>query len=222
MSGKKFCSDEQKVIYEVIKARRDIRRFRSDPISPEVIMRILEAATCAPSVGLMRPWNFILVTDQTLRKQVYRAFTEANSEALNLFSYASERQELYSKLKLEGILDSSLNVCITCDRNRAGPVVLGKTCWPEMDLYSTVCAVQNFWLAARVENIGVGWVSIIKPEILTTLFSLPENVVPIAYLCVGHTDDFPSEPELITKGWLPQIPMDEFLFENQWGHPLKL
>src|SRR5207245_2016572 len=125
--------------------------------------------------------------------KVHAAFQQANSEALALFT--GERREKYATLKLEGILDSALNICVTCDRDRFGPVVLGKTCQPDMDLYSTVCAVENLWLAARAEGIGVGWVSIIHVAELATILNLPAHVVPVAYLCLGHVADFPPEPE---------------------------
>jgi 5,6-dimethylbenzimidazole synthase len=131
--------------------------------------------------------------------------------------FTDGRAEEYSRLKLEGILESPLNICVTCDRSRFGPVILGRTCQPEMDLYSSVCAVQNLWLAARAEGVGVGWVSIIKPGDLQNILGLPENVVPVAYLCVGYTDSFADEPELKTLGWLPEIQFSELVFYDKWG-----
>ncbi len=120
-------------------------------------------------------------------------------------------------MKLDGILDSAINLCVTCDRKRFGPVVLGRTCQPDMDLFSTVCAVQNLWLAARCEGVGVGWVSILKPDELRDILGLPEGVVPVAYLCVGYTEAFALEPELKTAGWLPELPFSELVFHDQWG-----
>jgi len=216
MSKHAFSEAERQAVYKTIRERRDVRRFLSDPIDDETLMRLLKAAACAPSVGYMQPWNFLVVRDGDVRKQVHRAFVEANDEAKAMFP--GDRGNQYAALKLEGILECGVNLLVTCDRSRFGPVVLGRTCQPDMDLFSTVCAVQNFWLAARSEGIGVGWVSIIKPEALNAIFHLPESVVPIAYLCVGHTDIFAAEPELKTKGWLPEIPLSELIFYNRWGN----
>lgn len=214
-----FSEDEKQAVYRAIGQRRDVRRFRSDPIPDEVLQRILQAAAHAPSVGYMQPWNFLLIRDGQIRKNIHDAFVVANNEAKEMFE--DERKEAYAALKLEGIKESALNICITCDRSRFGKVILGRTHQPDMDLYSSVCAVQNLWLAARAEGIGVGWVSIIKPEDLQSVLQLPENVVPIAYLCVGYTDVFASEPELKTYGWLPEIPLDDLIYYESWGNKEK-
>ncbi len=210
-----FNDQEKDAVYRVIRERRDVRRFKSDPIPSATLKKILNAAMNAPSVGYMQPWNFLVIEDKTVRQKIHDAFLRANEEAKAMFP--GERGEKYASLKLEGIMESGLNICVTCDRNRFGPVVLGRTCQPDMDLYSTVCAVQNLWLAARCEGIGVGWVSIIKPEELPPILGLPEGVVPVAYLCVGYTENFASEPELKTAGWLPEIPTHELIFKDQWG-----
>jgi 5,6-dimethylbenzimidazole synthase len=210
-----FTPEEQEAVYRVIRERRDVRRFRSDPVPDDILARLLQAGACAPSVGYMQPWNFLVIRDMELRREVQKAFQEANGEAQAMF--AGDRQEAYGRLKLEGIMESGLNLCVTCDRARFGPVVLGRTCQPDMDLYSAVCAVQNIWLAARAEGIGMGWVSIIRPEALRRILNLPEQVVPVAYLCVGYTDHFATEPELKTAGWLPQVPLDELVFYERWG-----
>lgn len=213
-----FSKDERDAIYRVIEARRDVRKFRSEPIADEILMRILQAAANAPSVGYMQPWNFLVIKNKEIRTKIHDAFVVANDEAKEMFE--GERSSQYAKLKLEGILESPLNICITCDRERFGKVVLGRTCQPDMDLYSSVCAVQNLWLAARAEGVGVGWVSIIKPQDLQDILQFPENVVPIAYLCVGYTDIFASEPELKTSGWLPEIPFADFVFYDNWGNKI--
>jgi len=210
-----FSDEEREAVYKTISQRRDIRRFRSDPIADHVIDNILRAGTCAPSVGYMQPTNFIVIRDQDVRQHVHDAFVEANNEAKTMF--ADERQETYANLKLEGILESYLNICITCDRSRFGPVVLGRTAQSDMDIYSSVCAVQNVWLAARAEGIGIGWVSIIKIDALRAILHLPEHVLPVAYLCVGHTDAFAPEPELKRLGWLPEIPADQLIFKDRWN-----
>lgn len=219
MNNSEFSKAEKAAVYRVIEARRDVRKFCNDPISDDILQRILRAAAHAPSVGYMQPWNFLLLRDMATRKKIHEAFQIANDEAKELFSAEQkERGKAYSKLKLEGILESALNICITCDRARSGKIVLGRTCQPDMDLYSTVCAVQNLWLAARAEGVGVGWVSIIKAQDLIDILQLPENVVPIAYLCVGYTDKFADEPELKTAGWLPEIPFSELIFYEKWEH----
>ena len=210
-----FNQNEKDAVYRVIRERRDIRRFKSDPISEETLRRILNAAMQAPSVGYMQPSNFILIENKEIRQKVHDSFLRANTEAKTLFP--GERGKKYASLKLEGILECALNICVTCDRERFGKVGLGRTSQPEMDLYSTVCAVQNLWLAARCEGVGVGWVSIIKPEDLPPILGLPDTVVPVAYLCVGYTEQFAPEPELKTAGWNPEIPSRELVFWNQWG-----
>ena len=209
-----FSEGERAAVYRAIAERRDIRRFRGEPIAPATLLRILEAAHRAPSVGFMQPWDFILIRDPATRDQVHEAFRRANAEAVERFE--GERQRLYASLKLEGIREAPLNICVTCDRQRAGPVVLGRTCQPDMDLFSTVCAVENLWLAARAEGIGVGWVSIIHPHELTRILKLPSHVVPVAYLCVGHVDAFPPEPELQTVGWLPRLPLNDVIRLETW------
>ncbi len=210
-----FNPTEKEAIYRVIRERRDVRKFKSYPIPTDVLQRILNAAMQAPSVGYMQPWNFILIEKKETRRKVYESFQRANTEAQAMFP--GEKGEKYASLKLEGILECALNICVTCDRERFGTVGLGRTHQPEMDLYSTVCAVQNLWLAARCEGVGVGWVSIIKPEDLPPILGLPEQVVPVAYLCVGYTEQFAAEPELKTAGWNPEIPKQDLVFWEQWG-----
>ncbi len=212
-----FSEEEKAALYRAIRERRDIRRFRSDPIPAATLARILDAAHHAPSVGFMQPWDFILIRESATRQRVHAAFRTANAEALEHFT--GERQQQYATLKLEGILESALNLCVTCDRQRFGPVVLGRTCQLDMDLYSTVCAVQNLWLAARVEGVGVGWVSILHAEEVAQILALPPHVVPIAYLCLGYVDEFPSAPELQTAGWLPRLPLADVVRYETWPSP---
>jgi 5,6-dimethylbenzimidazole synthase len=209
-----FSDSEKAAVYRAIAERRDIRRFRPDPLPMATMTHILEAAHHAPSVGFMQPWNFIVIRARDMRERIHAAFFRANEDAKKLFD--GDRKQRYASLKLEGILESPVNICVTCDRDRFGPVVLGRTCQPDMDLYSTVCAVQNLWLAARAEGVGVGWVSIIHPEELTHLLALPERVVPVAYLCIGYVEEFPREPELQTAGWLPRLALADVLRFETW------
>lgn len=211
-----FTRAERAAVYRAIFTRRDIRsQFTPRPIADAVLHRLLKAAHHAPSVGFMQPWNFVLVRSDAVKQRVQAAFSAANAEAAAMFDDA--RKPLYSSLKLEGILQAPVNLCITCDRNRGGKVVLGRTHAPEMDLYSTVCAVQNLWLAARAEGIGVGWVSIFREGDLREILQLPENVVPVAWLCLGHVDALYDAPELEKKGWAARLPLDDLIFEDVWG-----
>lgn len=163
----------------------------------------------------MQPWNFIIVRDNDVKERIHTAFADANAEAEEMFG--PDRRPLYSSLKLEGIRQAPVSLCITCDRNRGGPIVLGRTHAPEMDLYSTVCAVQNLWLAARAEGIGVGWVSIFRAGALSNILGLPEGVVPVAWLCVGYVDELYEQPELAAKGWAGRLPLEQLIYRDVWG-----
>ncbi len=211
-----FSAEERAAVYRAIYSRRDVRsQFTDRPVEEPVLLRLLEAAHHAPSVGFMQPWDFIVIREVTVKAQVQAAFAAANAEAAEMF--AEERQPLYSALKLEGIVQAPVNLCITCDRDRGGPVILGRTHAPEMDLYSTVCAVQNLWLAARAEGIGVGWVSIFREGALRDILGLPAQVVPVAYLCLGHVNELYSEPELQAKGWAQRLPLNDLIHHDGWA-----
>jgi 5,6-dimethylbenzimidazole synthase len=212
-----FSESERAAVYRSIFERRDCRRFLPDPLPDDVLSRLLTAAHHAPSVGFMQPWNFLLIRSVQVRQRIKDAFERANSRAADLFP--GDRGDLYRTLKLEGILEAPINLCVTCDRSRNGPVVLGRTAQPEMDLYSTVCAVQNLWLAGRAEGVGVGWVSIIDPSDLREILELPASVVPVAYLCLGRVAAFPGTPELQRLGWLDRIDLHPLVFEDAWGRP---
>jgi len=210
-----FSPAERDAVYKCIFNRRDVRgQFLPDPIPDEILARILRAAHHAPSVGFMQPWDFIVIRDAAVKRKVRDAFQTANREAAEMFD--DDRQRTYRALKLEGILEAPVGICVTCDRSRTGPVVLGRTHQPEMDLYSAVCAVQNLWLAARAENIGVGWVSIVRPDDLRIALGIPPAIQPIAYLCVGYVSSFLRKPELETAGWLPRTPLRDVLWFDQW------
>jgi 5,6-dimethylbenzimidazole synthase len=201
-------------LYEAIFKRRDIRKFRPDALPEEALGRILKAAHHAASVGFMQPWNFILVRDRERRAQVKESFEIQNRAAAE--KYSGPRRALYESLKLEGILESPLNICVTCDRGRGGEV-LGRSSIYDTDLFSTCCAVQNLWLAARAEGIGVGWVSIVDNERLSAILEIPAGVVPLAYLCVGYPESFPEEPMLETQGWRARMPLEELVFRDKFG-----
>ncbi|MDF3604857.1 5,6-dimethylbenzimidazole synthase [Paracoccus sp. DMF-8] len=210
-----FTDAERAAVYRAIHSRRDVRsQFLPDPLDDALVMRLLQAAHAAPSVGLMQPWDFILIRQADTRARIRAAFQAANDEAQAMFH--GERRALYSTLKLQGITDAPLNICITCDRARGGDVVLGRTHNRDTDLFSTVCAVQNLWLAARAEGVGVGWVSIFRDSDLRRVLRLPDHVVPVAYLCLGHVRELYTEPELQAKGWAQRLPLDQMIRRESW------
>jgi 5,6-dimethylbenzimidazole synthase len=211
-----FSCDDKAAVYRAIETRRDVRNeFLPDLLPDDLVKRLLSAAHAAPSVGFMQPWNFTLVSDETVRQSAWQAFARANEEAALLFE--DDRQSLYRSLKLEGIRTAPLSICVTCDPTRGGKVVLGRTHNPRMDVYSTVCAVQNLWLAARAEGVGVGWVSIFHDADIRGILGMPDHIEIVAWLCLGYVNQLYSEPELAVKGWAKRLPLDELIFRDQWG-----
>ncbi|MAA63409.1 MAG: 5,6-dimethylbenzimidazole synthase [Alteromonadaceae bacterium] len=211
-----FTDQEREGLYRAIFERRDVRsQFLPDPVPPEVLGRLLTAAHHAPSVGFMQPWDFLVIDSVEVRKSVLALFDRENEKAAE--NYSGDRQDQYRNLKLQGILDSPVNLCITCDRSRGGPNVLGRNSIVETDLFSTCLAVQNLWLAARAEGIGVGWVSILDQEDLARALNLPDHVYPLAYLCIGYVSEFLDQPELQAKGWRSRLPLAELVHRNGWG-----
>ena len=213
-----FSEEEREIVYKAIYSRRDVRgQFKPDPIPAEVLSRILSAAHHAPSVGFMQPWDFVVIRDPEVKRRIKAGFQIANGEATAMFE--GERRDIYTSLKLEGITEAPIGICVTCDRTRTGPVVIGRTANPEMDLYSSVCAVQNLWLAARAENLGVGWVSIIHHDALRLALNIPEHITPIAYLCIGYVSFFHEKPELEKAGWLPRADIEGLIHYDRWQAP---
>jgi len=215
-----FSDADREALYRVIDSRRDVRAFRRDPVPDDVLTRILEAAHHAPSVGFMQPWNFIVVRDPATRARIKRVFLRENERAAA--NYAGDRADLYRSLKLEGLEDAPINLCVTCDRTRGGPHVLGRNTIVDTDLYSTCCAVQNLWLAARAEGVGVGWVSILDNDALRAVLGIPAHVVPVAYLCVGYPREFLATPELERRGWASRLPLEDVVYHERWEGPRDL
>ncbi|GJG86161.1 hypothetical protein tb265_13420 [Gemmatimonadetes bacterium T265] len=209
-----FPPDAKRAVYDAIALRRDVRNFRPDPVPEPVLRRLLEAAHRAGSVGLMQPWDFVLVRSAARKAELYRLFREATARAAA--RYADDRRAAYGALKLQGILDAPLSVCVTCDTARGGPHVLGRDSIPETDRYSTCLAVQNLWLAARAEGVGVGWVSIVDNAELARALGLPAHVVPVAFLCVGYPVEFAPTPMLEATGWRRRLPLDALVHEERW------
>ena len=211
----KITKQERKSLYKTIYNRRDTRsEFLKKKISKKKIIKLLDAAHHAPSVGYMQPWDFIVIKKRKIKQKIKNKFKKANKEAIKLFN--GKRKKLYKNIKLEGIMEAPIGICITCTRDRTGDVVLGRTANLDMDIYSTVCAIQNLWLAARAENIGVGWVSIIHNKDIQDVLNIPDNVIPIAYLCLGYVSSFHKKPELEELGWLPRIPLNKLIHYNVW------
>jgi 5,6-dimethylbenzimidazole synthase len=212
----RFSDDERAAVYRVIFERRDVRRnFMRKPIADDVLARILTAAHHAGSVGFMQPWDFVVIRQGSTKRAVKRLFTQTNREAA--MRYDGIRATLYRSLKLEGIEEAPINLCVTCTRQRGGRHVLGRSTVRETDLYSTCCAIQNLWLAARAEGIGVGWVSILDHGALKQVLGIPRPVKVLAYLCLGYVSDFAMQPELETAGWRARIPVHELIHYELWG-----
>lgn len=207
--------EEKAGVYRAIHERRDIRDYRPDPVPDDVLARVLGAAHAAPSVGLMQPWSFIVIRDEGSRRRVYRHFAEVNARAAAV--YEGDRRAAYRALKLQGILDAPINLLVTCDPSRGGPHVLGRYTMRHMDEYSTCLAVQNLWLAARAEGLGVGWMSLMEPSVIGAEFGLPDHVIPVAYLTLGFPVTIPERPMLETVGWGSRAPLTDVVFSERHG-----
>jgi 5,6-dimethylbenzimidazole synthase len=210
-----FEESELRGVYRAIRERRDVRSgFLPEPLQEDVLLRLLEAAHNAPSVGLMQPWRFILIRGEKVRTAVHDIFVQANQKAAEC--YEGKRAELYRELKLEGVLEAPQNLCIVCDPASAQGHGLGRQSMPETVIYSAVCAVQNLWLAARAEGVGVGWVSILDPDALKKLLGIPAGVVLVAYLCLGYVKSFAPRPELERLGWEQQVNLKDVLRSERY------
>ncbi|HIH07092.1 MAG TPA: 5,6-dimethylbenzimidazole synthase [Candidatus Nitrosotenuis sp.] len=211
-----FSSQEKSGLYKAIYTRRDVRsHFISKPLSDEVLARILNAAHHAPSVGFSQPWNFVLIRDDVTKEKIKKSFEQEKIKSASDVDH--QKKEKYLSLKLEGILESDVNICITYDPTKFGPFVIGRSSIPETGIYSVCCAVQNLWLAARAEGIGVGWVSILSIELLKEALSLPEHIIPIAYLCLGHVSEFAEKPDLENAKWLTRLELKDVIYFEKWG-----
>ena len=212
----RFTEEERRGLYRAIYERRDVRSsFKPDGIPGEVLARLLDAAHHAPSVGFMQPWGFIVIRDREVRHKVHEIFERARLTAAQV--YNDDRRAIYETLKLAGIREAPVNLCVTCDEATVRGHGLGRQTMRETALYSTVCAVQNLWLAARAEGIGVGWVSILDVNELRAALGIPEAVVPVAYLCLGYVAEFGTEPDLEIKGWEQRAPLAGLIHFERYG-----
>jgi nicotinate-nucleotide--dimethylbenzimidazole phosphoribosyltransferase len=211
--GWRYDDARLQAVYDVIEQRRDVRRFRPDEVDDDILDRVLSAAHRAPSVGLMQPWRLIVIRDLAMRSAIRRL---AQRERLRQAERFDERTRAFLDQKIEGVVEAPLGLCVCCDHGRAGEEVLGRGTIADTDVYSTACAIQNLWLAARAEGLGIGWVSFYRPPDLSGLLGLPENVEPIAYLCVGWPDEQPVRPTLEAVGWSQRLPLDAVVMYERW------
>jgi 5,6-dimethylbenzimidazole synthase len=212
MNSNAFSDSERAAVYRAINERRDMRHFLPDAVDPCVLARLLEAAHHAPSVGFMQPWRFLRIVDTALRAQIHTLVEQerrATAAALN------EREDAFMKLKVEGVLDCGelLVVALTDKREQH---IFGRRTLPEMDLASVSCAIQNLWLAARAEGLGVGWVSLFEPEALKNLLKMPAASQPVAILCIGHVEKFYDQPMLAQENWAQRADLTTLVTENYW------
>jgi 5,6-dimethylbenzimidazole synthase len=217
MSQNRYSDAERDAIYRAIYERRDMRHFLPDPIAPEVLLRLLDAAHHAPSVGFMQPWRFIRISRPDLRKAIHALVEQ---ERIRTAKALSEREDEFMKLKVEGILECpEVLVAALCEQREQH--IFGRRTLPEMDLASLACAIQNMWLAARAEGLGLGWVSMFEPEALKALLIMPEDSQPFAVLCLGHVDKFYDKPMLEQERWADRKDLKDLLFENVWNTPCR-
>lgn len=213
MTDHAFSADERAAVYRAIAERRDMRHFSGGAVAPELLARLLEAAHQAPSVGLMQPWRFIRISDRQLRTQIQ---AQVEEERVRTAQALGERSDDFMKLKVEGITDCAevLVAALMDDREKH---IFGRRTLPEMDMASLSCAIQNLWLAARAEGLGMGWVSLFDPLSLGQLLDMPSGSKPLAILCLGPVQQFYPAPMLVLEGWAQARPLQELIYENKWG-----
>jgi 5,6-dimethylbenzimidazole synthase len=190
--------------------RRDVRRFRTDPVAEPVVKRLVELASHAPSVGHCQPWRFVLVGREDRRALVRASFARANVAALD--GYQGEEKALYARLKLEGLDRAPVHLAVFADEGTEDGAGLGRQTMPEALKYSVVGAVHTLWLAARAEGLGMGWISILEPDVVTSALDVPSGWGLVAYLCLGYPEEKHLDPELVRHGWQPRLPLDDIFF----------
>ncbi|MSR16999.1 MAG: 5,6-dimethylbenzimidazole synthase [Methylococcaceae bacterium] len=214
MKSGSYSPEEIAAVYRAIYERRDMRHFLPDAVEPETLQRLLRAAHHAPSVGFMQPWRFIRITSLELRQQIH---AQVEHERILTAEALGERNDEFMKLKVEGILEcGELLVAALCEQREQH--IFGRRTLPEMDVASLSCAIQNMWLAARAEGLGLGWVSMFDPESLKTLLKMPIDSKPLAILCLGHVEQFYDKPMLEQELWATRANVDDFIFENSWEY----
>lgn len=212
MNPHAYTDIERTAIYRVIAERRDMRHFIPGPVDDDTLQRLLQAAHHAPSVGFMQPWRFIRITDKVLRQHIH---TLVDAERRATARALQEREDEFMKLKVEGVLDCG-EVLVVALQDQRERHIFGRRTLPEMDLASVSCAIQNLWLVARAEGLGVGWVSLFEPEALKELLKMPADSHPIAILCIGHVEQFYDQPMLAKENWAQRKTLSELVSNNYW------
>ena len=213
-----FAAHEVRAVYRAIHERRDMRHFAGGQVAPELLRRLLEAAHHAPSVGFMQPWRFIRVRDGALRQRLHDVIERERALTARALG---EREDAFMRLKVQGVLDAAELLAVSLADGREQHV-FGRRTLPQMDLASASCAIQNLWLAARAEGLGMGWVSLFDPAEVSALLGLPEGAEPIALLCLGPVHDFYEEPMLQRERWARREPLSALVFDERWGQPSDL
>lgn len=211
-----FSQAERDAVYRAIFERRDMRHFAGGTVAPDAMRRLLTAAHHAPSVGFMQPWRFLRVASSTLRTQLHELVEQ---ERVLTAQALGEREEAFMRLKVEGLREAAELWVVALAEGREKHI-FGRRTLPQMDLASAACAIQNLWLAARAEGLGVGWVSLFDPIAVADLLRMPAGAEPIALLCIGPVHAFYEEPMLQKERWAKRCPLDDLLFEDTWGQPL--
>ena len=207
-----FPEDEKQAVYNAIYQRRDMRHFLSTPVDPDILQKLLAAAHAAPSVGMMQPWRFMRISDKTIRQSLHQL---AEQERIKTAKALQQREDEFMQLKVEGIMDCG-ELLVVGLMDKREDFVFGRRTLPEMDLASVSCAIQNIWLAARAEGLGMGWVSMFDPDAVRALLGMPDDTKPVAILCLGHVEKFYDEPMLEQRGWIKSGQLADVVMENYW------
>lgn len=212
----RLTEEEKNGLYKAISNRRDIRTFRKDPVSSEKLAMILAAAHHAPSVGFMQPWNFIIVQEEALKQELADC-ADKERRALAIHYEGTGRESTFLDLKIQGIREAPVTICVTCDPTRGGDHVLGRNSIPETDIMSVSCAIQNMWLAAYAEDLAMGWVSFYKKADVRRILDIPPHIDPVALLSIGYTDHYPDRPLLELHKWREREDLQELIYRDRWG-----
>ena len=213
----RFSEPARRAVYEAIYRRRDVREgYTGEPLPDDMLARILLAGHHAASVGFMQPWNFVMIQDRECREALWRVVDKERRSAAVVFE--GEQAEKFPSIKIEALREASVVICLTVDPSRRGPHVLGRNSDQDTDLYSAACAIENMWLAARAEGLGMGWVSFYKKPDVRLVLDLPPHINPIGLLCLGPVADFPEKPVLEAIGWGERIPLEELVYFERWGN----
>jgi 5,6-dimethylbenzimidazole synthase len=218
VSAQNFSAAETQAVYRAIHERRDMRHFAGGEVAPDRLRRLLDAAHHAPSVGFMQPWRFVRIRDVALRRRLHATVEQ---ERVLTARALGEREDEFMRLKVEGLLDAAELIAVALADGREHHV-FGRRTLPQMDLASAACAIQNLWLAARAEGLGMGWVSLFDPTEVAALLGLPAGAEPIALLCLGPVHDFYEEPMLQKERWAQRAPLSSMVFDDRWGTPSAL